>query len=109
MSLSLKTIAGALGGDITGRSVTDSPEYAPPAYVLQSRIELIREDLVNTVGGMQAQLAAAVAMADIPSDQGLLHALRLARHSWKAISLHAAELVERDAELASILRQEGAL
>ena len=108
-SLQRENPPGATAGFQDFYLATDSLEATPPRHVLQARIELIREDLVNTVGGMQAALAAAVSMAAIPSDEGMLHGLRQARACWKSISELAADIGSLRAELASLLRQEGAL
>jgi len=57
---------------------------------------------------MQAALDAAKAMAEIPSDAGLLHGLRVAKAHSRALWGHAADLGSAHAELASALRQADA-
>ena len=75
------------------------------AFALKARIELLREEILTTIGPLQAALDASVAMGVIPSDAGLLHGLRQARACWKSISGSAAELTSAHAELESVFRQ----
>jgi hypothetical protein len=75
------------------------------AFALKARIELLRENIIDVIGPLQAALDAAVAMAAIPSDAGLLHGLRNARACWKSIAGDAADLAAVHAELASVFRQ----
>jgi hypothetical protein len=77
------------------------------ALASKSKIELLREDILDAIGMMQIALDAAKAMADIPSDSGMLHGLRVARAHWRVISEDAADLNSAHAELASSLRQSG--
>jgi hypothetical protein len=79
---------------------------SPMAF--QARIELLREDILDAIGMMQAALDAAKAMAEIPSDAGLLHGLRVAKAHSRALWGHAADLGSAHAELASALRQADA-
>jgi hypothetical protein len=81
-----------------------SDSVASP-LALKARIEMLRENILATIGPMQAALDASLAMAAIPSDAGMLHGLRQARASWKSISADAAELAVVHAALASVFRQ----
>ncbi len=104
-----------LGGDDSHRD-TLSPaqkQHLDPAdgiafaLALRAKIELLRWEIVTAIGAMQAALDAARAMAEIPSDAGLLHSLRVARGNGRALWGHAADLTAAHAELASVFRQTG--
>jgi hypothetical protein len=70
----------------------DGSEIPPNPAVTQAKIELLREDIVETIGPMIASLQAAVAMGHIPNDAGLIFGLRSAAAYWKSISWSAREL-----------------
>jgi hypothetical protein len=67
-------------------------ELTTKSPAAQANIELIRSDIVETIGPMIATLEAALAMAAIPDDAGLKYSLRCARAYWRSISGSAAEL-----------------
>lgn len=83
----------------------DGSEVTPKAHVAQANIELIREDIVSTIGPMIATLETALAMAAIPDDTGPKYSLRCARAYWLSIAGSAAELVAAEAERQSTLLQ----
>jgi hypothetical protein len=67
-------------------------ESAPNPAVVQAKIGLLREDIVETIGPMIATLQAAVAMGHVPNDAGLIYGLRTAQAYWRSISWSAREL-----------------
>jgi hypothetical protein len=73
-------------------SKENNSQSAPNPAVTQAKIELLREDITETIGPMIASLEAAVAMARIPNDAGMLHGLRNARAYWRSITGSAGEL-----------------
>jgi hypothetical protein len=72
----------------------DGLDNTQKAEVKQARTELLREEIVATVSPLIGTLEAALAMAAIPDDAGLLYALRTAKAYWRCASANAAELIE---------------
>ena len=62
------------------------------AAALRVKIEHLRWEILAAIGPVQAALDAAKAMAEIPSDSGLLHGLRVARANGRSLWGHAADL-----------------
>ena len=86
----------------------DAPTCQPEKPASQAKIELLVDDIGDTVGCLIATLSAALAMRDAGDTVGLVYSLRRARAYWTAISGSAKELVAADAERLSALRQSEA-
>ena len=90
-------------------AVSATEQAAPIAskFALKAKIELIREDIVATMGVMQNALAAGSAMAGIPNDAGLLHGLRRPVRVGNLSPRSAyADSFAAHAELESIFRRK---
>jgi hypothetical protein len=85
----------------------DGSENAPKAHVAQAKIELLREDIAETIGWFIPALNSAIAMLDASDIIGTIYALRRCRAYWLHIASCAAELVAVNAEMQSAPRQGG--
>lgn len=94
-------------GNPSSIGVGDGSENAPKAHVAQAKIELLREDIAETIGWFIPALNSAIAMLDASDIAGTIYALRRCRAYWLHIASCAAELVAVNAELQSAPRQGG--
>jgi hypothetical protein len=104
-SESVERLGSFDGLDPTASGPISQRSVAEKKLASRVKIELLRGEILDAIGGMQASLDAARAMAEIPSDSGLLHGLRIAQAHGRVIWASAADLRAVHAELASVLRQ----
>jgi hypothetical protein len=106
MSHQNETPAGGPGlGDMSLPCIIDGFENAPKAHVAQAKGDLLADDVVDTAGWLIDQLNCLPAQRAAGDVTGMIYTLRRSRAFWIAISGSAKELVERNDELISALRQ----
>jgi hypothetical protein len=84
----------------------DEQIITPNANVLQARIDLLADDIVDTAGWLIDQLNCLPAQRAAGDITGVIYTLRRARAYWVAVSGSARELVAANGEHLSALRQE---
>jgi hypothetical protein len=83
----------------------DEQVITPNANVLQAQIDLIADEVVDSAGWLIDQLNCLPAQRAAGDIVGMIYSLRRARAYWLSTSGSAKELVERNDERLSALRQ----
>jgi hypothetical protein len=80
-------------------------DLAQKAHVLQAKIDLLVDDIVDTAGWLISQLSVLPSQRETGDVTGLIYTLRRSRAYWKHIAEIAAELVTLNDERLSATRQ----
>jgi hypothetical protein len=102
-----KTPPGQTAGlrNASSIGIGDSSKPIKTPAVTQARIDLLADDIVDTTGWFIDQLNCLPAQRAAGDYTGMIYTLRRARAYWIAISGSTKELVERNDERLSGLRQ----